>query len=316
MTEDFHSTKNTLVLDPDKEPECVVTGKMTDKSLKIGKYEVCDFYLKYGSCADGIYCDRLHIGPKSRDKLTQIQEAFNSGDRTCLNYSYLSPQELVPNESAALLVSVTQAKTPTNFHFVAPYERMNFLDFNKEEIDFYIQHVKQSSPFKTKLHRCHEQLAYLFNHNYRQDDVEAPIYEGQIVACKLKDGRFCRAEVIRCENLQMDIFTFKLFLLDVGIEVELPRELIYDIRVRSLTAPPMAINGRLDLKPNSGALNWSKEALEYFKTNVIGKNYMLCKIIGYDELERNRMHTVDLLNIETRTSLTTEMIVRGLADRA
>lgn len=315
MAEDFRSVKNTLVLDPDKEPECVVTGRMMEDVLTVGKYKVCDYYLKYGSCADGIYCDRLHVDPKSRSKISNLQMAYNSSkDRTCLNYEYLSPQELEPSQTTTLLVSVTLAKAPNNFYFIAPYEKMNFSDFNHDEIDFYIERIQQSSTFKTKLHKCHEQLAYLFNHNYRRDNVDDLIYKGQIVACKLKDGFFCRAEVIEEENFAKDIFLFKLFLLDVGIEVELPRESIYDIKARSMTAPPMTINGRLHLKPAAGTLNWSQDALDFFCNYCKGDKYVLCKILNFEE--RERMYTVDLYDLKDRSSLTSAMISRKLAEKA
>lgn len=312
MAEDYHSMLNTLVLDPNNDPECVVTGKQSDDGTTIGKHRICGFYLKHGRCMDGEYCDRLHIKPKDRDKIWILQNAYKSKkDRLCLSYCYLSPIDLEPNPSELLLVSVTMAKSPGNFYIVAPYEKMNFASFNQHEIDFYIKRVQHSSSIKTKLQKCHEQLATLFDHNYRMDNLKDDIYLGQVVACKLRGGRFCRAMVIETEDLADDKFLYKLFLIDVGIEVELAREAIYDIKAHCLSEPPIAINCRLDLKPAPGSNGWSQDALDFFSSQVDSEKYFLCKVTDYIELDR--MYTVDLLTVDGNESLTQKMISSGLA---
>jgi len=313
MLEDYQSTKNTLRLDPDKEPECTVTGQMV--TSKLGGKDVCEHYLKYGSCADGTYCDRLHVTPKARNQLWTFAQNYElNKDRTCLNYTYLSPSELEPNDQALILVSVTHIRSPSDFVFIAPYDQMDCSNFNEEELNFYLDRVHHSSTYKTKLQKCHEQLSALFDHDYRLDDVQDDIHLSQIVACKLNDGRFCRAMVIGLEDFSNEQFDYKLFLIDVGIVVERPRELIYDIRANCLSEPPMATDARLDVKPTKGNVSWPQDVLDKFTDKLGKKKYMLCRLIGYDS--QSRAFIVDLYDAKSKLSLTERMIECGLADPA
>lgn len=316
MGEHFYSTHNTTALDPDKEPECLVTGRMMNEVLKVGKHPVCNHFLKYGTCADDTYCDRLHIDPSARSGIHSLQRDYemNTG-KTRLVSSFLSPIELTPNVDVLILVSITMIKSPCMFYFVAPYEQMNFAGHLKDEIDFYIGRVKNSSIIKTKLQKCHEQLACLFDHNYRVDNPKSIICNCQIVACKLDDGRFCRAMVVdnRIDDDQFERL-YTLFLIDVGIEVKLPRESLYEIRASCLTEPPMAIMARLDVKPAGGELNWHPETLSTFKKLATGEKYLFCRVKSY--WKQDDIFTVDLLRIDDRTSVTEVLLRNGLAERS
>lgn len=311
MSEDYYSAKNTITLNPDKDPECTVTGEMMTTKL-LGK-DVCEHFIKYGTCADGQYCDRLHATPKARDQLLSLAKNYelNKG-RTCLTYSYLSPIDLQPDRQKLLLVSVAYVRSPGDFILIFPYEQMDFSNFNDQDTEFYLDRVHQTSPYKTKLQKCHEQLAALFDHDYRLDNVDDDIYVSQIVACKLEDGRFCRAMVVETDDLLNEKFDYKLFLIDIGIVVERPRELIYDIRATCLSEPPMAVNARLNLKPADGKVKWPEEVLQKFREKLINKKYLLCKV--QDFYAHDRTFVVDLFDVSTRTSFTDTMIKCGLAD--
>lgn len=308
MGEDYHSTDNTLHLDPDKEPECVITGHMTEEFAMVGKHRVCDFYLKHGSCADGEYCSRLHVRPEARDRLRALQMTNATAvTKTCLFYHSLSPVELKPNADTLMLVSITSIEAPNKFHFIAPYEQMNFAGFNDDEIKFYIGRVQHSSTFKTKLQKCHEQLALLFDHNYRVDNIKDHVFLNQIVACKLPNGRFYRGAVIE----KLDDDEYKIHLIDVGREITLFRTDIYTIRASCLNEPPMSIMASLRVKPPLGNLKWSAEALDAFDRLATNQKYLLCRVLS---LEMDDVFTVDLLNIENRSSLSSELIASKFAE--
>lgn len=313
LAEDYKSPKNTLALNTDKDPVSTITGLVRPVSSRIGTVTICDHYAKYGNCVDGEYCDRIHISPKSREKIWSLQNNCElNKNRVCMNYTYLSPVELKPDPSVLLLASVTNAGSPNMFYFVAPYEAMNFSQYTTDELDFFIERVSRTSSVKSKLQKCHDQLASLFDHPYRIDNVNDDIYLSQIVACKLKDNRYRRAMVIEVPDIFMDKFNYKLHLIDIGIEVELPRESIYDIKAHCLSEPPMAINCRLDIRPVDES-GWSEEALEMFEIEARGEKFWLCKIIDY--LEYDNMFTVDLYHPKTRLSLTERLIESGVAVR-
>ena len=311
MSEDYHSAKNTLSLNPDSEPECELTGKMM--SLKVAGKEVCDHFIRYGSCADGKFCDRIHVTPQARDKLWSIAETYDlNKTRTCLTYNYLSPIELEANRHTLLLVSIAQIKSPSEFVFVAPYEQMDFSKFNEDEVDFYLKHVYQTSPYKTKLQKCHDQLAALFDHDYRLDDLNEDIFLSQIVACKLENGRFCRAMVIELDDYLNDKFDYQLYLIDIGITVYRPREQIYDIRASCLSEPPLAVAGRLDLRPANGDVSWPSDVLGKFQEKLKSKKFLLCKVMDY--ITQDRIYTVDLMDLKSRISFTDKMIESKFAE--
>lgn len=314
LAEDYNSTKNTLTLDEDRDPMSLVDGRVRPISSKIGNVHICEHYARYGNCADGHYCDRLHISPRSREKIWAIQNTCElNKNRVCMNYTYLSPIELKPDPSVLLLVSVTNAASPNNFYFIAPYESMNFSQHTEEDLKFFIDRVANTSSVKVKLQKCHEQLAALFDHPYRIDNVNDEIYLSQIVACKLKDGRFRRAMVVDVPDYSTDKFNYKLQLIDIGIEVELPRESLYDIKAQCLSEPPTAVNSRLDIMPAEG-FAWPKEALETFELEARGEKYWLCKIINY--MKYDNVFTVDLYHPKTRFSLTERFIKSGMAKRS
>lgn len=314
MAEDYHSGENTLALNPDKDPECVVTGKMVEEGIMIGGHRVCEFYLKHGTCADGKYCTRLHVHPSARDRIIDLQkDCEKKTSTTRMISSYLSPIDLNPNDNTLLLVSITMITSPTKFYFVAPYEQMNFAALTQDEIDFYIGRVQQSSSIKTKLLKCHEQLSYLFNHNYRIDNPKDVLCISQMVACKLDDGRFCRAMVLDNRNRDDIGSYYKLLLLDIGTEVYLERERIYEIRASCLSEPPMAISGRLELRPANGDLHWSPEARSLFGEFATENKYVLCRVKS--RKPDDDLFTVDLFSIKDRTSITDLMLDRNLAER-
>lgn len=313
LAEDYHSAKNTLALDVDRDPISTITGQVRPISSRIGTVTICDHYAKYGNCIDGEYCERIHISPKQRDKIWTLQNKFElNKNRVCLNYTDLSLTDLRPDPSALLLASVTNARSPSLFYFVAPYESMNIAQYTERELEFLIERVSSASSVRSKLRSCHEQLASLFNHSYRIDNLQDDIYLSQIVACKLQDNTFRRAMVLDVPNLSIDAFNYKLLLIDVGIEVELPRESIYDIKAHCLSEPPMAIGCRLNVKP-VGDSEWSQEALEMFEIEARGEKFWLCKVLNH--LKHDDIFTVDLYHPKTRASLTERLVESGVAER-
>lgn len=313
MSEDYHSVRNTLALNPDKDPECVITGQTMPTSAGFGKISICSHYEKYGTCADGKYCDRAHVKASNRERVLALQRHYETNKgRTCLTGHDLSPIELEVDPKLTLLVVVTSTKWPNSFYVVAPYDNLNFSNYTRDDIKFYIERINQSSSVKTKLDKSHEQLSAIYDHNYRVDNINDNIYVSQIVACKLKDGRFHRALVTEKNDDFEDKFNYKLFLIDIGVEVELPRESIFDIRAHSLINPPMAIHCKLNVKPSRNELKWSGQALEYFETHLGDKRHWLCKLI--DHVKEDSIFVVDLFDIESRKSFTDRLVQTGLAD--
>lgn len=314
MGEDYHSERNTLALNPDKDPLACITGQANPIASKIGAVKLCERFARLGDCADGNFCDKLHVNPSARAKIWKLQNTFETNkNRICLNFTYLSPYELEPSAERLLLISVTDVKSPANFYMIAPYDNMDFAQKTTEDLDFYINHVQQHSAAKRRLQRCHEQLAALFDHSYRIDNLNDEIYKSQIVACKLKDGLYRRAMVFETPDFSMDQLEYKLFLIDVGIEVYLPREMIFDIKASCLSDPPIAINSRLAIKPAGGESSWSEDAMDFFTARTRGVRYLLCKVLNYIELDR--IFTVELFNTKKSGELTNMMISKGLAER-
>lgn len=312
LAEDFASPANTLALDTSN-PIAAITGRNPAETTKIGGVLICDHYSKYGTCADGDYCDRVHIEASQRYKILALQETYERNkNRTCLTFSYLSPQTIKPDPESLLLVSVTDATCANNFYLIAPYESLDFANKSQEDVQFYISRVHDTSAVKVKLERIHEQLSNLFDHNYRIDNVNERIYLSQIVACKLNDGHFRRAMVIGSPDFSYDEYNYKLLLLDVGTQVELPREKIYDIKATLLSEPPLALNCRLDLKPATGQ-QWSAEALEYFNNFTRDTRFLYCQILDY--IEKDSIFTVDLMKLDSRESIMTSMIEQGFAEK-
>lgn len=313
LTEDFKSPKNTLALNVDDDPLAQITGRVRPVSSKIGHVSICDHYARYGNCMDGQYCEKIHISPASRDKIWALQNNTElNKNRLCINFTHLSPIELQPDPKVLLLASVTNASSPNLFYFVPPYESMNFSPYNDEDLEFYIERAPRNSSVKAKLQLCHEQLESLFEHSYRIDNLNDDIFLSQVVACKLKDKSYRRAMVLDVPDFSMDKFNYRLHLIDVGIEVELPRESIFDIKATCLSEPPMAVPSRLNIKP-IGNSNWSQEALDMFELEARGERFWLCKIINH--LVYDNIFTVDLYHPKTRSSLTERLIEAGLAEK-
>lgn len=313
MREDYNSPKNTLTVDANSEPLTKITGKLQPISSKIGNVTICEHFATHGDCADGRFCEKIHVDPEARQKIWALQNTYESNKgRTCLNFTYLSPIDLKPDPNVLLLVSVASAKSPSTFHAVAPFENLNFANLQHSDIDFYVKRIQQQSPVKKKLERFHLMMADVFGHSYRVDNLNDEIYLSQIVGCKLKDGHFRRAMVTGLPDMaDFADLNYKLYLIDIGVEVELPRELIYDIKADTLSEPPLALDCRLDIKPANGALNWSPGALAQFQALIRKNRFSLCKII--DHIKADGIFTVDLLDLYTRTSFTAEMLASGLA---
>lgn len=313
MSEDYLSPMNTLTVSSSSDPLTMITGKIQPIPSKIGNITICERFAKYGECADGRFCSRIHIDPRARQKIWAIQNTYelNKG-RTCMNYTYLSPIDIRPDPDALLLVSIASISSPSNFYAVAPFENLNFINLSRSDMDFHISRVHQTSTAKKKIEQFHLQMADIFGHSYRVDNLNDDIYLSQVVACKLKDGFFRRATVVGLPDpADYADVKFKLFLIDVGVEVELPRELIYDIRAIILSEPPLALNCRLNIKPARGALEWSTGAQVQFNNLVKQNRFSLCRV--KDHIEADRILTVDLLDINTKLSFTDKMLSSGLA---
>lgn len=314
MMDDFSSSRNTLSLNPDKDPLSIITGKPIASSSRIGQVKICNHYAKYGNCMDGVYCSRLHVEPVAQDKLRWLQETCERNrNRICLNYTYLSPIELEASEKHRLLVTVTNPMKPNNFYLVAPYFSYDLSNHADEDIKFYIDNINTNSLYKIKLEKAHQQLQILFDHHYRVDNVNDDIYRSQIVACRLKDNQFRRAMVLQAPDLAFDEFNYKLLLLDIGTEIECPRECIYDIKAECLSEPPMAINARLDVKPPKNSIEWPPETISFYHDYISQRKHLFCKLIQY--LEADRMFRVDIYDIESKESLTELLLRNGLAEK-
>lgn len=311
MGEDYRSGLNSLALNPDRNPLSNMVGKMLPIEPKVGGTLLCEHFSKFGTCVDGQYCARRHVEPELREVIFNIQNCYELDrvTKTCLNYTYLSPQMFKPDPEKLLLVSVTNAKSPNNFYLIPPYETLDFSKLTEEEIKFYIENVTKNSAVKTKLLKIHQHLSGLFEKPYRIDNVNDNLYLSQIVACKLNDGIFRRAQVIELADDSIDKFYYKLLLLDIGNEIELPREKIYDIRAVCLSEPPMALNCRLNIKPSNNQLNWSDDILDLFLRRARSHMFLLCKIVNF--IQCDRIYTVELLHLTTRKSLTEVLLKTG-----
>lgn len=312
--DDYMSSMNTtaLAVDAKENPLASITGTRLSIANKLGNVTICERYIQFGDCMDRQYCPKLHVDPRNREQLLALQETYESNkNRTIMNFTYLSPQEIKPDSEALLLASVTCAKDPNNFYIILPYENKNFAQCTESDLKFYIDQVKTSSPAKSKLQIFHNKLTRIFDHEYRVDNVNDTIYKSQMVACKARDGQFRRAMVI--DIPEDDGFEYTLFLLDFGTSVKLPREHIYDIRADCLSEPPLAIHCRLPLKPSHGDLSWNEAASSMFETLSRGQLYLLCIILGYSN--QNQMYTVELKHITSRNSLTERMIQSDLAEK-
>lgn len=313
--DDYESSLNSLALGGINDPMSFLTGKRdVVSSSRFGNLTVCEHYLRYGRCADGDNCSRLHVEPHVRQKLLSLQSHFERNkDRVCVNYTYLSPENFQVDENVLLLVSVTNPKRPNDFYFVSPYESLDVSKHSEESLDFMLDSLKTNSAFKRNLDNTHHQLEALFDHDYRVDNVNEEIYVSQIVACKLKNGFFRRAMVLSAPRSSYEDSDYKLLLIDTGAEVELPRESIYDIKARNLSDPPMALKARLNLKPSDKQCDWSTEALELFSTIMKENQYLFCKILEYSDIDQ--AYTVDLFDRKKRESLTDKLVENRLAER-
>lgn len=308
MGEDYRSPRNTLALNP-QDTLSVLIGKALPIDAKLGKTTLCEHFAKHGTCADGFYCTHKHVTPSQRERIWNLQNVYDlNRAATCLNYTYLTTQSIKPDPDKLLLVSVTNASRPNNFYLIAPYDTVDFSNLTEKEMDFYVSNVTKNSSIKTKLYKVSNQLASLLDKPYRLDNMNETVYLSQVVACKLKDGSFRRAMVTGLPDDAMDDFNYKLLLLDVGCEIELPRELIYDIRASCFSEPPMALNCRLNLKPANGQTTWSEEIPRSFLEKARRDQYLLCKIINF--IEYDRIYTVELLHLKSRKSLT-EVLLRS-----
>lgn len=307
MKYDYESKFNTLTLNPQEDPFCYVTGKVKPIPSKIGHVTICDHYARHGTCADGQFCDRVHIEPSARERIWAIENKCElNKDRMCLTFKHLSPNEIEPSDDSLYLVSVTNFKKPNDFYMIAPYNDLNFKNFEQHDIDFYINNVKTKSNAKMKLAKIHQDLKGIFDHKYRVDNCSEDLYVSQIVACKM-DGIFRRAMVVKVADLAFEELYYRLQLLDIGVEVQLPREDIYDIKAECLSEPPMALNARLHLKPPNGELNWSKESIDFVEDLITKPRFLLCKITSYSEMDR--IFTVDLFDCKDKKIDYTDLII-------
>lgn len=311
MGDDLRSTSNNLTLDPNRDPMCQITGQRRTIAEKIGDVTICDHFSRYGECADGEYCDRLHVDPYQKEKIWAMQNQCElNKNRLCINYTYLSPIEIEPNPEKLFLVSVTSKERVNDFYMIMLYESLDFTRFSSSDIKFYIDNVKSKSIVKTKLTKIHQELKSIFDHEYRIDNPNDKVYLSQIVACKTENGCFRRAMVIKTPELTGGLY--RLLLIDIGKYVDLPREGIYDIKAQYLSEPPIAINCRLPLKPTCDQVELSDELMLYFQLWTEKSQFFLCKMISYSEMDR--IFTVDLIQYESRKSLVDEIVQRGFAD--
>lgn len=314
MGEAYYGEENSLA---EHHPNFILNKQLPPISPRIGNNTtICDHYAKYGKCADGQFCDRLHIDPKKRNIIWHLQQHMDENKtRTCLTIDYLSPQPYMPDPNIMLMVTITRSTSPWSFYFVAPYETVDFRMTQPEDFKFHIEHVKTKSEIKRKIETIGAQLQEMFGKVYRHDNVHDPIYLSQIVACKTESGSFARAMVLevpeKVDGVILD--KYKLFLLDYGKEVEVLREFIYDIKAQCLSEPPLAIHCRLPIKPKVDAKQWSEEVIEDFRFIVQQDEYLLCKILEDDTAESQ--YVVDLFNIDSRRSLSEFMLENGLADK-
>lgn len=312
MGEHFYSESNTLSLDPEKDPMCqVADGRLRAGSRgKIGNIKLCEHYLKYGECADGQYCDRAHVSPKSRDKIESLEQEYEQNvGRIIMGESFLSPVDIKEGTNVLHLITITRVKSPVDFSFVMPYGNLDCSKFAEEDLQFYIEH-EDRSPAKKKLREFHNQMSYLYDQKFRPDDMRSDLYLNQIVACRLPNGIFRRAEVIKRADWSQDEFLYKLRLIDIGTEVEIHRHQIYDMMAKFLSEPPLCVQARLDLTPIDGGY-WSSKAINSFITETRGEDFMLCKVLKFQPIDQ--LFVVDLMNLRTRKSIGVRLIEMNLA---
>lgn len=312
MGDDIRSSKNTLALDPNNDPMCQITGQRRTISEKIGHVTICEHFARYGECADGQYCNRAHVDPYLKEKLWAVQNQCElNKNRLCLTYTYLSPIELQPDPEKLVLVSLTNNQRVNDFYMIVPYENLDLSRFSPDDIKFYVDNVTSKSIVKTKLLKIHQDLKSLFDHQYRLDNINDEIYLSQIVACKTDDGYYRRAMVIKTPK-STGSSLYHLLLIDLGIEVQLPREGLFDIKAQYLSEPPIAVNCRLPLKPTKNQVELSDELMFYFEIWTETCQFFLGKIISYSEMDR--IFTVDIIHCDSRKSLVDDIVQRGLAE--
>lgn len=326
MMETYLLPENTIAID-NSNPVTFFTGKSLPLDAKLGNHTICDHYMKFGKCADGKYCDRLHIPDAKRQQIIQIQNQVQEGKtRNRLNYTYLSPQLYEPHPDKLFMVTVSNVKSPSCFHFVVPFENYDLSLVDESEVEFFKNHALSKSDISRKLQKCSDMLEDMFGMTYRCDNINEPLQPAQVVACKEPDGRFRRALVISLpdilqDNYESKISYYKLYLLDIGVEAFYTRESIYDIKAHCLSDPPMAVPSTLGLEPAypEGPNGWPKDAIEYFKMLVLGDNnqYLLCKIME-DRLDLDSPiegYRVELFDLNTRQNIADRMISNGFANK-
>lgn len=328
MAEFYYSSANTIALDH-QDPVAFHLGKNLPLDSKIGNVTICEHYARRGKCADGEYCDRLHVSPINRDRIIEIQSKFNyAKNRVLLNVAYLSPQNYVADKNKLLICVITNFRSPNLFHMVVPYDTLDcgvIDDF--EHLNFHISHIKTKSDSTRQLKKITRLLQEMFGRTYRIDNVNDPILPSQVVACKYED-RFRRAIVMQSPDRLLNIFDndydsienthYKLFLMDLGISGWFEREAIYDIKAQCLTDPPLAVTCKLGLKPANGSKEWSREAIDYLKTLVLNNGqYLLCRFtkehVDLDSFIDG--YEVDLLDLKTRKNYGDMLIEKGYASR-
>lgn len=304
MEEHFNSPLNTLAVDVTSDPYAALTGKSGGtkssnkaNSIIIGNIEICRRFLDYGSCSDGAYCSKQHVSPAAREQLYNLHlEVGTNAGRKVYTLLDFPPLHLDVSQDDLLLVQVTSVQLATNFYIVAPYETKNFANYSREDLGFYLNRVGQLSQTRHKVDTYHNELEIQLGNEYRLDNIKDTIYVGQVVACKMEEGRFNRALVISHTLDDAGFDLYQVRLLDVGLEIEVDRVSIFDITEAFMKDPPVAINCSLDLPKVSTAL--CKRFIEIIKKN----DWFFARILHQSNTDD--IVFCDLLTLDGKKSVT------------
>lgn len=287
-------------------------GYVRPLPARVGHIELCDRYVKRGKC-NRQDCARPHLNREQRELCWKLYNETQSA-KHLIPYTYAHLRSnLLDDEEKLLLVTITKPRANNNFNMVIMYDELDFRKFGKKDIEFFIKYVKANSSAFVKLRDIHGHFKAIFSNplsnQIEKSEIEGDIQLSQIVACKVGPcGQFVRAMVVEMPKPEAGLHDHRLFLIDIGIELILPRELIYPIKFNYLDTPAMAVDVKLNIRSVSESNSWSTEAELYVDKWLAKADHHLCKI-----LSTNQDHMiVDLINYKTDKSLTRELLAQGL----
>lgn len=291
-------------------------GYIRPLPMQVGHLIMCDRFVKRGKC-NRQDCTRPHLNREQREFCWKLYNRSMSA-RQSLIYTYSQLESnILEDDGKQLLVTITKPRINNDFYVIVMYDDLDFSEFKKQDIEFFIKYVKINSSAFVRLRDMQKHFRALFvnslsTYSITADNSDCDLELSQIVACRVKPSRqFVRAVITEMPDSESGDYNHKLFLIDIGIELSLPRELIYPIKFDYLDAAPMAVNVKLGIKPLEGESFWSEKVELYIHQWLAHTRYHLCQVVS--------RHLgdifVDFINYETKASLTQELLDKGVGCR-